>query len=352
MHERSVTQDMASRVSDVLARYREPVVAGMRKALDRPGIEHIRYMRYHLGWDDAEGRTSDGVAGKMLRPALCLLCCESAGGDPRRVLPAAVSIELLHNFTLIHDDIEDSSDTRHGRETLWRIAGVPQAINAGDGLFVIAQRTLLDLSGKGVAPERVLQASRMLYDACVELCEGQYRDIGFEGRTVVLLREYETMIRGKAAVLLRAACGIGALIAGAGTATVAAFESYGLALGLAFQIHDDVLGIWGEPHHTGKPAGDDIRSRKKSFPIVHAMQHLNAGGQAELAGIFGDATVGDEQVGRVLELLDECGARETARKAARRHGDDAIAALRSLDLDQEHRSDLHALATFAVDRRA
>ena len=152
MSETTADIDAEARVASIVARYREPVLDGMRTALDRPGVEHVRRMRYHLGWEDAEGRAITAQAGKMLRPALCLLCCEGVGGDARRALPAAVAIELLHNFTLIHDDIEDESETRHGRPTLWRVAGVAQAINAGDGMFALAQRTLLDLSSTGVVP--------------------------------------------------------------------------------------------------------------------------------------------------------------------------------------------------------
>jgi len=223
------TADIAARVDSVLSRYRDDVLAGMRRALGRPGIEHARLMRYHLGWEDAAGAPIDAGAGKMLRPALCLLCCEAANGDATQAMPAAVAIELLHNFTLIHDDIEDHSERRHGRETLWRVAGMPQALNAGDGLFVIAQRTLLDLP---LAPERVVEAAQLLNDACVTLCEGQYADLGFESRERVSRAEYEAMIGGKTAALLGASAAIGALAAGAARDAVQAFARCGTGVGL------------------------------------------------------------------------------------------------------------------------
>ncbi len=254
------------RVERVLSRFRDGVVGAMRAALDRPGVRHIGLMRYHLGWQDAEGRKTPPSGGKMIRPALCLLSCEAVGGDAARAMPAAAALELLHNFTLIHDDIEDSSDTRRGRETLWRVAGLPQALNVGDGMFVLAQRTLLGMADAGVPADRVIDAARTLDDACVALCEGQHADIEFEQRAEVSLAEYEAMIAGKTAALLGASMAIGAIAGGADAATVEAMGECGRLLGLAFQVQDDVLGIWGESAVTGKPVADDIRSRKKSFP--------------------------------------------------------------------------------------
>jgi geranylgeranyl diphosphate synthase type I len=339
-----------ARVSAISARYREPVLAEMRRALDRPGVEHIGLIRYHLGWQDADGAPLEGRAGKMLRPSLCLLCCEAAGGGAASAVPAAAAIELLHNFTLIHDDIEDRSETRHGRATLWKVAGIAQAINAGDGLFAIAQRTLLRLEDAGVPGDRVLAAARRLNETCIELCEGQYADLSFEARDDVTLADYERMVRGKSAVLIAAACAIGAIVAGASAGEVDAFSRYGLTIGLGFQVQDDVLGIWGSPDHTGKPVGDDIRVRKKSYPIVYAMEHLDADGRGEVRRIFAADAVGDREVARVMALLDGCGAREAASEAARRYADDAVAALGGLSIDAEHRADLEAVAEFAVER--
>ena len=340
----------AARVDDVLSRYREPVVAAMRAALDRPGVGHLRLMRYHLGWEDAAGNAVPPASGKMLRPALCLLCCEAAGGDIARAMPAAAALELLHNFTLIHDDIEDGSDTRHGRQTLWRVVGVPQAINAGDGMFVLAQRTLLAMADAGVEPGRVLDAARMLDEACVALCEGQYADIGFETRDRVTLAEYVAMIDGKTASLIGASMAIGAIAGGADAATVAAFGECGRMLGRAFQIQDDVLGIWGEAALTGKPVADDIRSRKRSFPIAWAFEHLRGDAAAELARIYASATLTEDDVDAVVSLLDEAGARPVAVAEATRWAQAAIAALQPAQLDEERRRDIEALASFFVHR--
>ncbi len=342
----------AARVNDLLTRYRDPVVEAMREALERPGVDHVSLMRYHLGWADAAGNPLPAAGGKMLRPALCMLCCEAVGGDPARAMPAAAALELVHNFTLIHDDIEDASDTRHGRETLWRVAGVPQAINAGDGMFVLARRTLLGMADAGVAAERVLDAARALDDACVLLCEGQYADIGFETSEQVSLAEYEAMIAGKTAALLGASAAIGAIAGGADEAIVAALGECGRLLGFAFQIQDDVLGIWGEEAVTGKPVADDIRSRKKSFPVVYAFDRLGTDDRAELARIYGSKAPAEIDVDAVLGLLDGADARGASTAAAERWAVAALELVRALPIESGHRADFEALASFFVNRTA
>lgn len=341
-----------ARIDDILARYRAPVLDAMRVALDRPGVEHLRLMRYHLGWEDASGAAADASGGKMLRPALCLLACEAVGGDITSAVPAAASLELVHNFTLIHDDIEDGSARRHGRETLWRVAGVPQAINAGDGMFVLAQRTLLAMTDAGVEAARVLEASRLLNEACVALCEGQYADIGSEARERVTLAEYEAMIAGKTAALLGASAAIGATAGGADPVTVEALGECGRMLGMAFQVQDDVLGIWGEADVTGKPVADDIRSRKKSFPAAWASENAEQDVAQRLRAAYSAGEMTDAHVEEVLALLDRAGAREASTAEAARWASRAVDAVRSLDLVDGRRRDIEALASFFVHRSA
>ncbi len=336
-------------VEAVLARYRQPVLDAMRAALDRPAINHIALMRYHLGWEDAGGKAIDASGGKMLRPAFCLLACEAVGGDASGALPAAAAIELLHNFTLIHDDIEDASDTRHGREALWRRVGIPLAINAGDGLFVLAQRTLLDMHAAGVPAERVLEAARVLDEASVELCEGQHADISFEARHRVSLAEYEAMIAGKTAALLGAAAQIGAIAGGANDATAAALGSSARLLGLAFQVQDDVLGIWGDGAQTGKPVADDIRAKKKSFPVAWAFEHAPKPAREQLDRLY-TAEMTEPAVEEVVALLEESGARTASTTEANRQVTEALAHLEALPLIEGRRKDIETLARFFVSR--
>jgi geranylgeranyl diphosphate synthase type I len=340
------------RVTAIASRYRDAIIAALHDVLDRRDLAHAALMRYHVGFEDSAGDPIVSSSGKMLRPALCLLCCEAVGGDLRHAMRAAAAIELIHNFTLIHDDIEDASDTRHGRETLWRIVGVPLAINAGDGMFVQGQRTLLRMEEAGVPAERVLLASRTLNEACIALCEGQHADIGFEIRDHVTLAEYEAMIDGKTASLLGAAMAIGTIAGGADDETVAAFGECGRMLGRAFQIQDDVLGIWGEESVTGKPVADDIRSRKRSFPVAWAFEHLRGEPAAALSRAYASNAMTESAVDAVVGLLNEAGARENATSEALRWADAGIAALKPLRLEEERRRDLEALAAFFVHREA
>jgi geranylgeranyl diphosphate synthase, type I len=342
----------ARRVNDVTSRYRDAVTSALRDALDRSDLGHVALMRRHFGFDDAARAQTASKGGKLLRPALLLLCCEAVGGDPQQAMPAAAAIELVHNFTLIHDDIEDASDTRHGRETLWRIVGVPLAINAGDGMFVLGQRTLLRMADAGVPAERVLLAAQTLNDACTAVCEGQHRDIGFETRDRVTQAEYEAMIDGKTGALLGASMAIGAIAGGADPATVNALGECGRMLGRAFQIQDDVLGIWGESSVTGKPVADDIRSRKRSFPIAWAFEHFGSEAVSNLERIYSSETIGESDVDAVVSLLNEAGAADAATTEALRWANAAVDGLAPLDIDDGSRRDISALAAFAVHRSA
>ena len=310
-------------------------------------------MRYHLGL----GGTSEGrapQAGKMVRPALCLLSCEAVRGDRRKALPAAAAIELTHNFTLIHDDIEDGSHSRHGRDTVWRIWGEAQAINAGDGMFVLAHLALYRLVEAGVPASMALEAARLLDQACLALCEGQHLDLVFETRLDVGDEEYLAMISGKTAALMGAATAVGALLGGASQDVVNAFREFGRCLGLAFQIQDDVLGIWGETAQTGKPAGDDIIARKKSFPVVHALGHASKEDRGLLRGIYSSDTVEPQRVEEVLAVLERSGARACSEEAAARHVEAALSALGGLQgpgLVPARRRELESLALYLVRRR-
>ena len=343
-------------IDEVLNRYRQPVIDVMRSLLSLP-LDHGQLMREHLGFEDAHsdkardfvGNANEGPGGKMLRPALCLLACEAVDGDVARAFPAAAAIELLHNFTLIHDDIEDASDTRHGRETLWRRHGVPLAINAGDGMFVRAQLTMLGLEQIGVPADRALEAARVLNEAAVLLCEGQHADITFESRARVSLSEYEAMIAGKTAALLGASAQIGAIAGGADDATCRALGDFGRMLGMAFQIQDDVLGVWGESARTGKPVADDIRSKKKSFPVVWAFDHARGKTASRLERLYA-AEMTEPAVEEVLSILDELAARQAASDAADLWRDDALGMLDGLPLVPARHAELEALANFVVTR--
>jgi geranylgeranyl diphosphate synthase type I len=294
------------------ARLLPGVEAGLQAILDRRAAapSHYGMMRYHLGWADEQLSPTVAPSGKRLRPLICLLATEACGAPSERARPAAVALELLHNFTLIHDDIEDGDALRHHRPTVWKLWGEPQAINVGDGMHVLAYLALLDLPSPDVPPERVTRLTGRLAETSLVITEGQHLDISFEKRSDVSPAEYLDMIGRKSAALIGCAALMGAEIAGASDETCGALERFGTELGLGFQIRDDVLGIWGAAETTGKPAGD-LRRRKKTLPTLYAISCCTESEREVFACLFdGDAPPDDETVGDALDLLSHHHARE------------------------------------------
>lgn len=267
-------------------------------------------MHYQMGWVDERLQPGHFDVGKQIRPMLCLMACEAVGGNPQQALPAAAAIEILHNFSLVHDDIEDGDEVRRHRPTAWAIWGIPQAINAGDGMFNLAYRAMLGLSQVGTPAESVVAALERFSETCMRLTEGQYLDISFEQRLDVSVEEYLQMIAGKTAALISASLSIGALVGGADRQTRQALGSFGHNIGMAFQIRDDILGIWGDPSVTGKAAGNDILRQKKSLPILYGLGHPEVGPEMEKMWRYN--TIGGKQLTLVLSLLNQAQAREFA----------------------------------------
>lgn len=281
--------------------------------------------QYHLGWTDTHFTETEIHAGKRVRPLLCLLSCEAVGGDWRSAVPVAAAIELAHNFSLIHDDIEDQSDERRGRTAVWKVWGLAQGLNAGDGMFVLARLALDRLCARGLPIAKYAEVSRVFDRATLALCQGQFLDLGFETRLDVTVDEYVQMIRGKTAALMSAATRIGAMLATDDETPVAAFARFGENIGLAFQITDDILGIWGDPAITGKSAATDILSKKKSLPAIIGLRDPGHG--PALREIYRQARLSPDDVARVLALLDAVGAREYAQRRAGEFRAAAAAAL-------------------------
>lgn len=273
--------------------------------------------RFHLGWVEPNGTPTDPnvrqtVQGKRFRPQLAFLSCAAVGGSPELAAPLAAAIELLHNFTLIHDDIQDRSPNRRHRATVWRIWGDAQAINAGDALFALAQRTLLRIDPGQVPASTLIRLLDEFNRMTIEIVRGQVLDLEFEGSTTVSPDDYLRMIGGKTAAIVRYAAWAGALVGGAPEETADQFGEFGNALGLGFQLRDDVLGIWGSNDDTGKDQADDIRRRKKSLPILMLFDRLY-GEEAEALRRRYTADMIDEQgVNAILGLLQAHGIQAAA----------------------------------------
>lgn len=301
---------------------RQAVTAEMKAVLNateaQPDLFH-GMMHYHMGWRDEQLQPAEVNAGKQIRPVICLLACQAAGGSWQQAVPAAAAIELLHNFSLIHDDIEDASPTRRGRRTLWTIWGTEQAINAGDAMFALAHLALNRLVDRGVAAETAVHALRRFDETCVRLTQGQHADMDFETRDEVTVEEYLAMITGKTAVLLSLCTELGALIARADEATVHHYAQFGLNLGLAFQVIDDILGIWGDEALIGKSASTDILTKKKTLPVLYGLSQNGA-----LRQLYQQETTDPVFVQEAIRVLDSTGARDFATERAADYSQTAL----------------------------
>lgn len=286
-----------------------------------------RMQEYHLGWRDAQFQPASADVGKLIRPRLCLLACQVVGGKVEQAAPLAAAIQLLHDFSLIHDDIEDHSPTRRGRETVWNIWGVPQAINTGDGMFTLAQLSLFRMLDVGVAPHIVAEIARRFNQTIIRICEGQYLDMSFEQRLDISEADYLGMISRKTAALIAASSGLGAVLGNADQSQAVALFEYGENLGLAFQIEDDILGIWGAEAVTGKPDAHDIWGRKKALPVIHALAHAEPDDQQTLRTIYNQHELTQHDVQTVLQILDRTGSQGYTAGVAKYYHELAVGAL-------------------------
>jgi geranylgeranyl diphosphate synthase, type I len=292
--------------------------------LDAPRTRPFHEMlTYHMGWS-GEGAGPE-AAGKRIRPLLVLLSAAGCGADWQSTLPAAAAVELVHNFSLVHDDIQDNSDKRRGRPTTWVKWGMPMAINVGDALFVMSTQAMMDLK-ENYEPETIVRAAEILHNTCLELTRGQFLDMSYEARTDLGVEDYWPMIAGKTAALLSACCHIGALLGGADDIRQDAYRAFGHYLGLAFQVQDDILGIWGDEILTGKSAASDLIEGKNSLPVLAGL-----GANGRFAARWKQGAIRAEEVQELARLLASEGGYETAAEAAKQMTDLALMSLREAD---------------------
>jgi len=335
---------------DPFYRYRVELEAELLSAIGHDPLHFYTIMRYHMGWVDEHGRPREASGGKHLRPTLCLLACEAVGGDWHKALPGAAALEVVHNFTLIHDDVQDKSSQRRHRPTVWTLWGTAQAINAGDGMWALAQLALLRLRDKGVPSDKMIRASRILAEACLKLCEGQYLDISFESRPDIEEEEYLRMIDAKTAQLFDSSVSLGAIVGTDDEQLVSQLGIFGRQLGLAFQIHDDLLGIWGTQKATGKSAYTDIREKKKTLPILCALKQATGEKRERLASLYqkGSAPFTAEEVAEIVCILDNVGARDYTEEFKRRYYSQALEELDKMDIPSPQAKELREIAAYIL----
>jgi len=301
-------------------------------------------VRYHLGLDG-----SGASAGKRMRPLLGLLAYASIAGDYRPALPGAAAVELGHNFSLVHDDIEDGDRERRHRPTVWAIHGVAQAINTGDMLFSLSRMALHRLTDLGFSDAKVLRLMRLYDETCVALCEGQYIDIATsENDDLMSVDLYFDMIGRKTAALIAASIEAGALLASDDDEVIARYRGFGWALGLAFQLNDDLLGIWGAEQATGKEPSD-IARRKKTLPVIYAFEHAGPDDRERLTKLYGNGGPTADDVPEIMAILERTGAHDFTRGEARRHRDEALAELDAAGVvDPEARARLEEIIVSVI----
>src|SRR5215213_6993879 len=312
--------------------------------LDAPRTKSFHEMlTYHMGWT-GEG-AGPAVTGKRIRPLLLLLCLAACGGDWQTALQAAAAVELVHNFSLVHDDIQDNSDRRRGRPTTWVKWGAPMAINAGDALFVMSNQAIIDLK-EFYAPEVVLRSAENLHNSCLELTRGQFLDMSYEERNDLGVDDYWPMVAGKTAALLSACCHIGALLGGADEEKQESYRSFGHYLGLAFQVQDDILGIWGNEAMTGKSAASDLIEGKNSLPVLAGLST-----NGKFAARWRQGPIMFDEVQELARVLANEGGYEIAIDASKQMTDLALMSLREADSQGEAGEALFELADKLIKRQ-
>ena len=318
-----------------------------------PDLDLYRWERYHLGWYDERltemtpaDRRKHG--GKRLRGVLTILASESVGGDGRTAAPAGAAIEFIHNFSLVHDNVEDNDEERRHRPTVWKLWGIPHAINVGSNMQAMVDVAVLRLAHR-VPAEAVVRAFQLVNRSIVLMTEGQYLDMAAQDSASMSLDDYFRMTGGKTAALLEGALHVGAILGTSDEGRSSDLAEFGRRFGLAFQCRDDYLGIWGEPELTGKPVASDIVQGKRSLPVVHALAaapaHTPAGDRLRAALEARDAEV-------VLSLFSDLGTAEFVKARVEEHTNAALAALERSRAEGPHGQAIREIANYALQRNS
>ena len=349
----TVERTPGPQLPDIFSRYKDWVENALLRSVPQShGHDLYLLLRHHLGWVDRAGNPVESALykGKALRPTLCLFACDALGADLSRALPAAAALELIHNFSLIHDDIQDRDVERRHQPTLWSVWGVPRALVAGNGLESVGNLAQSNGADPTVAADIALRVSRILTESNLQMVQGQCLDLDFESRTDIVADDYLQMIAFKTGALIRSGLEIGALLATDDPAAFEAFSGFGNGVGRAFQIRDDYLGIWGDQATTGKAAGNDIRRRKKTFPVVFALEKTTGASRRELLRIYDLEALEDDDVTQVLGILEEVGAREQCYNITQASADHALAALDRISLPDWALDEAQSLVDFLANR--
>lgn len=316
------------------------VLPALRAHVDRLPLQQRHWVAFHFGWSDAAGKPVTGArAGKGLRPALVYAAAEAAGGTHDRLDEVAAAVELVHNFCILHDDVIDQDRERRGRPTVWAEFGTTAGVLSGDAVLALALGCLDEVN-----------LARRLCQAVQDLVRGEALDVEYESRPDLTTEDYVLMARLKTGSLMGAACALGAAAAGAGPEVITRMDRFGRSLGLAFQVADDLLGLFGDPVITGKPVGADLRRRKWTHPVLVALSSQDPAARP-LKTLYRSTTQpNDEQVAECVRAMEQTGARNVSREAALAALADAEGHLDGAGLDPLRTAPLRTIAATVVDR--
>ena len=333
-------------------RYQPVIDRALRAELNEPASELVDTHRYHMGWADKNGAALVATEGKRLRPTMALLGASAVNGEIQRALPIATALEYVHNFSLIHDDIEDRDEYRHHRPTIWVVWGDPTAIVSGNSMLKVADRCAKGLLDAGVGFDVSIATQRVLTEAYMRMIEGQFLDIAFEARESVTIDEYLAMIERKTGALIETSLYVGSLVGRNGNGGFAVSEGLrraGYEFGRLFQIRDDILGVWGSDA-TGKPVCGDIYNKKKSLPVVHVFEATKGATSKWIRSIYRKPELDANDVDNVLQVMEDQGTYEFCDAMSAKHWSAAAEIIDTLDLEAEVRSDFMELGEFLVER--
>ena len=338
----------------VLSAYQQLIQDSMQDAYRKAQAEVYLSHRYYLGWTDALGTPApNAIRGKAFRPSLALEACKAVNGNIERTLPAAIALELVHNFSTIHDDLQDRDEERHSRATVWKVWGESAAIVSGIAMLKVAEGAGRSLESAGVERTVALEAQRAITEATFQMIEGQHLDILFESRATVTVEEYLDMIARKTGALIECSAFVGALT---GPTTIDRhmcneLRKVGYGLGRMFQIRDDVLGVWGGAE-TGKPVGADIRRKKKALPAIHLLNHSNGAAQATVLTIYQKPEPSDEDIATALTIMKQLGTKQWCMNLARETWNAVKVTIDELPLTKTTKREFTELGGFLLTRNS
>ena len=340
-----------STIDQIINKYTSDVEQTVKEALTAASPFICGVISYHFGWVDQNFEPANFDSGKMLRPTFCLLVFDALTGRHKPALPVAAAIEMIHNFSLIHDDIEDNDLARRGRPTMWTIWGKPLAINAGDFLYTLAFNCLHTLDPTQFAPKQILAVQRLISRLCLELTLGQDLDLRFEQAQNVTVEMYIDMVYKKTGALLEAAILSGAMLGTEDEATIANYRDFAQNIGIAFQVRDDILGIWGDASKTGKSIDNDLRRKKKTLPVIYTLNKVTGTLKHQLDTLYtGPNPLTDDEISWVRDIIEQTNAYQYTQNMADTYIENAFAALDKIDNATQAQLELKQLTRFLIDR--